>query len=424
MAGDSPSDQSFTLQSLVAGDQIASNQVVVSSVTVAEPSWVTVHAGDAQSFGDVIGFTAVDAGTTRNVVVDIPPELATPVLWTMIHADTGTPGTFDFGTVEGADLPLTVGDAVALLPISSAPIIRVASNQLSLSNSGVLAGNTATVQVNSVLSDGPGFLAVHADTGSGPGSVIGFAPVSAGMNQAVSIEIDASQVTPTLWVALHRDDGQTGVFEFGSVEGADPFVSAGNQDVMVAMEVAPFMSVASQLTADNRLVFPNVFMNESGFVVVHVGSPDGPVIAQRSVNPGVNPNIDLAIDPAQMTGPLFAVLHADSHTIGTFEFGSVAKADMPTLINGMPVFAAVDNPAGPDVACAVLASVDANLHTEAAANSEVSGSLLQGQTADVVAQMQDSDGMVWWQTSGGEWLASDAVSEPAACADLPEAVQG
>jgi hypothetical protein len=159
----------FETDILSARDQIADDAVTIDFVTVAEPSWIVIHSGDAQNFGDAIGETFVPAGTSTNVAVEIDPEARTNILWPMIHLDTGAKGRFEFGSVDGADLPLVVNDRVATLPFSSAPIIRAGADTIALNANGVLTSDAATLTVGSTLSDGPGFLVVYDDVNGEPG---------------------------------------------------------------------------------------------------------------------------------------------------------------------------------------------------------------------------------------------------------------
>jgi hypothetical protein len=232
----------FAVLALLARDQIVRDQVTIDSVTVAARSWVVIHAGDEHNFGAIIGRTLVRPGTTTNVIVRVPPALPMATLWPMLHADTGISNRFEFEQVEGADLPLVMIDKVVTLPISTAPVVRVAAEQLILDENGVVAGDTASVVIGSVLSDGPGFLAVHSDAAGSPGAAIGFTAIPDGLSRVITIEIDPALVTPNLWVMLHKDDHEIGAFEFGSVEEADLPVMVNDKLVSVPVRAAPFMS--------------------------------------------------------------------------------------------------------------------------------------------------------------------------------------
>ena len=68
------------------------------------------------------------------------------------------------------------------------------------------------VTVDSVVSDGQGWIVIHADEDGAPGAVIGQAAVSDGENTDVAVEIDVSQATETLHAMLHTDSGEMGMY--------------------------------------------------------------------------------------------------------------------------------------------------------------------------------------------------------------------
>ena len=98
-------------------------------------------------------------------------------------------------------LLLTVALLLALVIPTGAqdvtPSVTV-SDQISLNGS---------VVIESAVSDGPGFIVIHADNGEGgPGPVIGHAPLNPGDNFNISVDITATQATPTLFAMLHALD--------------------------------------------------------------------------------------------------------------------------------------------------------------------------------------------------------------------------
>ncbi len=193
--------------------------LVAEQVLSDGPGWLVVHADGGGQPGPVIGFTAVEDGTNLDVVVELDAEGVTPVLYPMLHVDTGEVGTYEFGQVEGADGPVVVNDAVLTFPVDAAP---------SIDYEGTLDGNVLTV--DSAVIDVAGWLVIHADNGEGaPGPVLGFAPLVPGMNENIAVELDEAGITDTLFPMLHYDTGEAGVYEFGQVEGADgPVVVNGN----------------------------------------------------------------------------------------------------------------------------------------------------------------------------------------------------
>ena len=145
----------------------------------------------------------------------------------MLHVDTGEMGTYEFGTVEGADGPVFVNDAVLTFPINAAP---------SISYEGTLDGNTLTV--DSALIDTQGWLVIHADNEGAPGAVLGQTPLVSDLNEHVAVTLDGD-ITETVFPMLHVDTGEMGVYEFGMVEGADGPVTVN--DAVVTGPLTPGM---------------------------------------------------------------------------------------------------------------------------------------------------------------------------------------
>jgi hypothetical protein len=90
-----------------------------SSVLSAGPGWLVIHIDDGGKPGPVAGETLLDDGLNTDVVVELDPAVITPVLWPMLHVDTGEAGKYEFGTVEGADTPVQVDGKVVTFPVNA-----------------------------------------------------------------------------------------------------------------------------------------------------------------------------------------------------------------------------------------------------------------------------------------------------------------
>lgn len=410
----------MTVQILGAHDQIAEDTVVIDTVTVAQPTWVVIHSGDFQNFGESIGQTLVEAGTTTNVTIEIDAEARTPVLWPMLHADTGTEGEYEFGEVADVDLPITLGDEVATLPISSIPIIRVGADSLVLNSNGVIRGETATLMIGSVLSDGPGFLAIHNEVDGNSGEIIGFAAVGDGLTRNITVEVDATMLTPNLWPMLHTDDNTLGEFEFGQVEDADAPVIANDQMVGFAFPAAPFIQYTDQAPADNTLTISRVWYNSSGFVAIHADDGSGKlgeVIGFTAIQPGLSTDVVIELDAEAMTETLYPVLHQDTEESGVFEFESVEGADGPVLVNNSEMVGTLSLEAAVAAGdCTVAAAgSEANLRDDTSTEAEIVGTLTQEEARPVLGQAQGLDGFLWYQVADDSWVRSDVVELAGNC---------
>ncbi len=313
--------------SVTVSDQLSlDGEVVVDTVVAAEPGWMVIHADNGGAPGPVIGFEQVAAGENTSVHVEIDATMATPLLFAMLHVDTGEAGVYEFGQVEGADGPVTV-DGQVVTPPFNVELVR-AYDQFVVDN---------TVTLTAVATQQDGFIVVHADSGEGsPGPVAGFAPVTAGTNTDIVVELEGD-LTNLMFPMLHVDTGEAGVYEFGQVEGADgPVVLDGTVATFPITTGTPAMRLDDQLVTDT-VEADSVLSDGPGWLVIHAdggqGSP-GPVIGQALVEDGVNIDVIVEVDPAGVTPTVFPMLHVDTGEAGVYEFGQVEGADGPVMVDG------------------------------------------------------------------------------------------
>ena len=90
--------------SVVVQDQaVIDSRVVVLKVLSAAPGWIMIHADNGGNPGPALGYSPVRQGENLNVVVAIDSKKATPVLYAMLHVDSGVVGVLEF---PGADVPV------------------------------------------------------------------------------------------------------------------------------------------------------------------------------------------------------------------------------------------------------------------------------------------------------------------------------
>jgi hypothetical protein len=112
--------QTYTPNVQVAGIGIVDGTVTMVRTTIDGPGWVVIHADVDGAPGPVIGYASIDEGVTRNVVVDVEPEAATPILHAMLHVDAGTVGTYEF---PGPDEPVMIEGNIVMARFSSTAVI-------------------------------------------------------------------------------------------------------------------------------------------------------------------------------------------------------------------------------------------------------------------------------------------------------------
>ncbi len=225
--------QEVTPSVTVSDQAIEDGTVTVDTVVSDGPGWIVIHTDDDGAPGPVIGQAAVADGENTDVTVEIDTEAATETLWAMLHEDTGEEGTYEF---PDADPPVQVEGEVVMqsftitggLPEAEEPV----TPSVTVSDQAIEDG---MVTVDTVVSDGPGWIVIHADDGGAPGPVIGQAAVSDGENTDVTVEIDTEAATETLWAMLHDDTGEEGTYEFPD---ADPPVELEGEVVMQSFSTA------------------------------------------------------------------------------------------------------------------------------------------------------------------------------------------
>jgi hypothetical protein len=222
--------QLFSAYVIQMADQTVAddNTVVADTVVMDGPGWLVIHSDNNGKPGPVLGYTAVRAGRNADVSVEISSDGRTDAIWPMLHEDTGTVGTYEFGTVDGADLPVTQNGQIAMFQIWTVPHIRAADQTVGTDDAG-----NPTVLIQSVLSQGPGFIVIHSDNNGQPGPVLGFAPLTDGVNTDVTVTLDQGTPGAVVWPMLHEDTGTVGEYEFGTVDGADLPVKDANGDIVM-----------------------------------------------------------------------------------------------------------------------------------------------------------------------------------------------
>jgi hypothetical protein len=329
--------------SLEVADQVSLNgTVTVPSVYSEGLGWMVIHIDNDGSPGPVIGATHLAPGQHSNVSVAIDVAQATPVLFAMLHVDDGEVGVYEFGTVEGADAPARAGDAVVVAPFTSHAIWAAPQ----------FVDGTFTAA--NIVTDGPGWLAIHQGVDGGPGPVIGTAQLEAGNNADVTIELSEAAAN-TVFPMIHVDDGEVGVYEFGTVEGADGPVRAGDRVAVTGVSTVPGIAAHPQIVVyaenfassdmgammgDMSGMAPTftaawALSDGPGWIAIHSdadGGP-GPVAGVIQLEDGLNMNLSTELDPELTTPVLWPMLHTDDGEVGPYEFGTVEGADGPVRVD-------------------------------------------------------------------------------------------
>ncbi|MBE2183120.1 MAG: hypothetical protein IAE89_06825, partial [Anaerolineae bacterium] len=95
-----------------ADQEEADGMILVDSALIDAYGWLVVHASSEGQPGEILGYTALRPGINSNIAIEVDPTAAGKQVFLMLHYDTNSMGVFEFGMVEGADVPVSVGGAV------------------------------------------------------------------------------------------------------------------------------------------------------------------------------------------------------------------------------------------------------------------------------------------------------------------------
>lgn len=210
---------------------------------------------------------------------------------------------------------------LALLSIVSSSMVRAADNPSVSVKDQVVMGSS--VVVDKVVAVQDGWIVIHA--GDKDGTVLGYAPVKAGQNNNVDVDIDLTKGTPTVSAMLHVDAGKIGTYEF---PGADvPVKGTDGAVVNVPFKIIG-VDVYDQFVKDTKAVKINAIVaQQDGWIVIHAGDKDGTVLGNSPIKAGLNSGVTVALaDMSKVTEMMTAMIHIDAGKIGTYEFPG---ADVP-----------------------------------------------------------------------------------------------
>ncbi|MEJ2747011.1 MAG: hypothetical protein P8183_03715 [Anaerolineae bacterium] len=201
------------------------------------------------------------------------------------------------------------------------------TNAVTVSDQELSADNTVTI--DSVTADVAGWLVIHAQADGAPGPVLGHAPVQAGQNSDVVVEIDPAGATETLYAMLHVDAGTSGEYEF---PGADvPARDAQGNVVTPSFNLTGGMPMSSAAT---------VMTAESGELGTYLVDADGMTL-YRFTNDEAN--MSNCTGQCADNWPPLLVEDSASLTAGenvTGELGTIERDDGTTQVtyNGLPLY--------------------------------------------------------------------------------------
>ncbi len=226
-----------------------------------------------------------------------------------------------------------LGLIVASTPSVAKPLTLNGTASVTVSDQPII-GNKVTV--DEVVYNGSGWIVIHADNAGAPGSILGYSPIVNGTNKDVVVQISEEGRTNTLYAMLHTDAGTVGSFEFPN--GADVPVKEGGAVITPSFSVTgdmdPSVEVEDQKIVNNQVIVKKVVSPGPGWIVIHAdadGSP-GTILGKTAVSHGINTDVKVTLATDGRMDIMYAMLHADNGTRGTFDFPN--GDDKPVTVNG------------------------------------------------------------------------------------------
>ena len=184
-------------------------------------------------------------------------------------------------SVPGAEVNVTPTPTVNVTPTPTENVTPA----LNVSDQPIV---NDTVSVDRAVINQTGWVNIHADLNGTPGDILGYSPLSEGVNENVTVTIETENATPVLYAMLHVDEGEEGVFEF---PGPDVPVLLNGSPVQQAFNVTgglPAVNVTPTAEANVTITSPEeganittgnvtVSVNVTNFTLVEpTGQPNAP----------------------------------------------------------------------------------------------------------------------------------------------------
>ncbi len=226
----------------LAETQMNTQELVVDRVLVPEDAFVVVHLDDGGKPGMRVGLQPIPKGESTNVKVKLEDVTSQKVI-VAIHADRATDDELDFDMMApemSSDRPFFVNEKELAKVVTVREFgVKAEPGTASLTVSAQ-PGATDSITVGQVTAPTDAWLVVHLDDDGAPGARVGLQHIVAGTSESVAVKLDPVPLTDKLFVAVHADRGQAGLFEFDMM---DKLNSADQPFFVDGEEVAKTLSV-------------------------------------------------------------------------------------------------------------------------------------------------------------------------------------
>jgi hypothetical protein len=103
-------------QDPLPGEATGTLRFVVDEALMDSAGWLAIHNNNNGSPGPVLTVAKLHPGSNKRIIIEVNAADAGDLVFPMLHYDTGVVGTYEFGAVEGADVPVSVGGQIVVAP--------------------------------------------------------------------------------------------------------------------------------------------------------------------------------------------------------------------------------------------------------------------------------------------------------------------
>lgn len=203
----------------IDADQLGADELVVDRVLAPGDAWVVVHADDNGKPGMRVGLAHIDKGESTNVKVELE-DVTTDKVIVAVHADRGVKGEFDFDMMSptmSPDRPYFVDEK----ELAAVVTVREFGVQAEAGEAEIEVADQeadGSITVDRAVAPTGAWIVVHLDDEGAPGQRVGLLHIDAGENTDVIVALEPLALTENLFVAIHADRGDAGVFEFDMMD--------------------------------------------------------------------------------------------------------------------------------------------------------------------------------------------------------------
>ncbi len=289
-------------------------QLLVDRVISPVEGWLVIQQEENGQAGEILAAVSIATGENRAVEIEVDPLTLGDGLFASLFVDEGQPGIFEY---PGPDVPMTIESE----PVSEyfTVEVQVITPRITVQDQDL--GESGQVILNEVVAAASGWVGIHMDDKGQPGTMLAYAPIAEGRNEAVSLTLNWHEATPTLHVVLYEDAGKENVFENSSVDRSVSLQENVNFETFDAL-FPPDVFVIHQPVADGRVSVEQVTSFGPGWLVIYNDDEGelGNIIGQAPLEKGINKQIEVDVVESAATSILYIMLHEDLETEGTFDF--------------------------------------------------------------------------------------------------------